>query len=116
MQLLEDGIIAALAAIGLVTLLLLSISVFIPPRRRDTLDAVVLVPCHAGEGTKLEQTVRALMRSRHEHGRFLHIVILDRGMDAEAKQIAALLCRDGCGVSLCERMEQIENITWEESS
>ena len=47
MRLLEDGIIAALAAIGLVTLLFLLISALVRPRARDRLDAFAVVPCGA---------------------------------------------------------------------
>lgn len=111
MQLLEDGIIAALAAVGLVTLLFLIISALVRPRGREALDAVALVPCRAGEGAKLEHTVRLLERSRYEYGGFRRIVILDRGMDEETRQLAALLCRDAYDVSLCDRAEQIRSIT-----
>ena len=107
MRLLEDGIIAALAAVGLVTLLFLLISAFVRPRRRDMLDALAVVPCGAGDGEKLEHTVRALERARYEYGGFRRIVILERGMDEEARKIAALLSRDNFDVSLRSR-EQLE--------
>lgn len=108
MQLLEDGVIAALAAVGLVTLLFLLISAFFLPRRRDLLDAVAVTPCRAGEGAALEHTVRALERARYEYGGFRRIVILDCGMDEDARRVAALLCRDSFDVSLCTCMEQIK--------
>ncbi len=50
MQLLEDGALAALAAVGLVTLLFLIISALVHPRRRGMLAAFAVVPCRAGEG------------------------------------------------------------------
>lgn len=111
MRLLEDGIIAALAAVGLVTLLFLLISALVRPRARDMLGAFAVVPCGAEEGKKLEYTVRALERARYEYGVFRRIVILDRGMDEEARKIAALLCRDDFDVSLCSR-EQLKE-EWE---
>ena len=101
MRLLEDGIIAALAAIGLVTLLFALISAFVRPRAREMLDAAVVVPCGAEDGRKLEYTVRALERVRYESGAFRRIILLDRGLDEDARKIAALLCRDGFDVSLC---------------
>ena len=100
MQLLEDGVLAALSAVGLVTLLFLLLSALPLPRRGGALDAVALVPCRSGEGAKLEQTVRALCRARGELG-FRRIVILDRGMDEEAKQVAQLLCEAHSEVTIC---------------
>ena len=94
MQLLEDGIIAALAAIGLVTLLFLVISAFVRPRCRGTLDAIAVVPCHGGDCAKLEHTVHMLERTRYEYGGFRRIVILDCGLDDETQKVAALLCCD----------------------
>ena len=105
MRLLEDGIIAALAAVGLVTLLFLLISALVRPRAHGMLDAFAVVPCGAEDGKKLEYTVRALERARYEYGGFRRIVILDCGMDEDARKVAALLCRDAFGVSLCPRGE-----------
>ena len=105
MRLLEDGIIAALAAIGLVTLLFLLISALVRPRARGILDAFAVVPCGAEDGEKLEYTVRALERARYEYGAFRRIVILDCGMDEEARKIAALLCRDSFDVTLEQKRE-----------
>lgn len=101
MQLLEDGVIAVLAAVGLVTLLCALLDALLCPCARSASDAIVLVPCRRGEGARLEQTVRALERARYEFGGFRRIVILDRGMDEDAKTVAALLCRDGYDVSFC---------------
>lgn len=111
MQLLEDGIIAALAAVGLVTLLFLLISALVRPRcRAGALDAVAVVPCRALEGEKLEQTVRALERSRCEYGGFRRIVILDRGMDEDARKIASLLCHDDFDVTICNNLSQFNEL------
>ena len=105
MRLLEDGIIAALAAVGLVTLLFALISALVRPRARDILDAFAVVPCGAEDGGKLEYTVRALERARYEYGGLRRVVILDCGMDEEARKIAALLCRDNFDVSLRSRAQ-----------
>ena len=106
MQLLEDGIIAALAAIGLVAVLFTLLSALLRPKNCDGSDAFAVVPCRGGEGARLERTVRTLERARYDCGGFCRIVILDRGMDEETRQIAALLCREGRCVSLCEEAEQ----------
>ena len=111
MRLLEDGIIAALAAIGLMTLLFLLISALVRPRARDMLGALAVVPCGAEDGGRLEYTVRALERARYEYGGFRRIVILDCGMDEDARKLAALLCRDSFDVILRSR-EQLKQ-EWE---
>ncbi|MBO4914370.1 MAG: hypothetical protein J5449_04105 [Oscillospiraceae bacterium] len=95
MELLEDGILAALAAVGLVTLLALPVSALSRPRRGAPARAYAVVPCGAGGAETLEQTVRALERLRRESGCFQKTVILDCGMDEETKRLAVLLCREG---------------------
>ncbi len=99
MQLLTDGVIAVLAALGLVTLLYALIAALLRPRRPRDTDAAVLVPCRGDGGAALEQTVRALERARYEFGGFRRIVILDRGMDEDARRVASLLCREAYDVT-----------------
>lgn len=99
MQLLQDGVIAVLAALGLVTLLYAFITALLRPRVPRESDAAVLVPCRSGEAARLERTVRALERARYEFGGFRHIVILDRGMDADARGVASVLCREAFDVT-----------------
>ena len=106
MQLLEDGIIAALAAIGLVTLLFALLSALLRPRGCTAEDAFAVVPCRAGEGAKLERTVRTLERARYDCGGFCRIVILDRGMDEETRKVAALLCHDSFDVTICNNLSE----------
>ena len=96
MGLLED----ALAAVGLLTVLYLPLSALLRPRALGLLPVSAVIPCGAGEGGKLERTVRALERLRCDRGCFRDIVILDRGMDGETRKIAALLCREAWNVTL----------------
>ena len=106
MQLLEDGIIAALAAIGLVTLLFALLSALLRPRKCAVSDAFAVVPCRSGEGARLERTVRTLERARYDCGGFCRIVILDRGMDEETRKVAALLCHDSFDVTICNNLSE----------
>ena len=108
MLLLEDGVIASLAAAGLAAVICLALRA-VRPRCRGTLDAVAVVPC-CGSGERLEQTVRALEALRSERGGFSRIVILDCGLDGEAGRIAQLLCREGADVALCDRAALIDEI------
>ena len=101
MQLLEDGLIAALAAVGLVTLLYLPISGLWRLREPGAPRAVAVVPCRGGESAGLEQTVRLLRRLRRDTCCFQRIVILDRGMDEETRQAAMLLCQDSIEITIC---------------
>lgn len=101
MQLLEDGLLAALAAAGLAALLYLPLSALARPCGRCAAGVFAVVPCGAGEGAALERTVRALRRARSVCGGFGRIVILDRGMDDETRRIAALLCREGGDAEIC---------------
>ena len=73
MRLLQDGVVAALAAIGLTTLIFLFLSAIVHPRRRDTLPATAVVEA-CGDGRALEYTVRSLLRSRYEEGGFSRVV------------------------------------------
>ena len=53
MRLLQDGVVAALAAIGLTTIIFLFLSAIVHPRRRDTLPATAVVEA-CGDGQALD--------------------------------------------------------------
>ena len=108
MELLHDGVIAALSAIGLTAVIWVIAGVILHPRRRDTLDTVAVSPA-SGAAEKLEYTVRALKRSRCEEGGFGRIVILDCGLSAGALKVAELLCRGDHDVTICG-IETIANL------
>ena len=110
MRLLQDGVVAALAAIGLTTLIFLFLSALVHPRRRDTLPATAVVEV-CGEGAALEYTVRALLRSRYEEGGFSRVVIVDGGLSEEARSAAALLCRSEYEVYLCKNEDLTDFFT-----
>lgn len=108
MELLHDGVIAALSAIGLTAVVWVIAGAFLHPRRRGTIDAVAVVPAF-GAAEKLEYTVRALERSRYEVGGFRRIVILDCGLSDDALKVADILCRDDYDVTICKK-ETIANL------
>ena len=65
MRLLQDGVVAALAAIGLTAVIFLLVSAIVHPRRRGTIPATAVIET-CGEAKTLEYTVRALrMRSEN---------------------------------------------------
>ena len=92
MRLLQDGVIAALAAVGLTTIIWFVVGALLHPWERCSA-AIALVKAQ-GSAAELEQTVRQLQRSRGESCSFSRIVIVDCGMEEEARQVAELLCRE----------------------
>ena len=102
MELLHDGVIAALSAIGLTAVIWVIAGAILHPRRRGTLDAVAVIPA-SGAAENLEYTVRALERSRYEEGGFRRIVILDCGLWDDALKVADILCRDDYDVTICKK-------------
>ena len=108
MRLLQDGVVAALAAIGLTTLIFLFLSAIVHPRRRDTLPATAVVEA-CGDGRALEYTVRSLLRSRY--GGFSRVVIVDCGLSEEPRNVAELLCRSEYEVYLCKKEDLTDFFT-----
>ena len=108
MELLHDGVIAALSAIGLTAVIWVIAGAMLHPRRRGTIDAVAVIPA-SGAAESLEYTVRSLERSRFEEGGFTRIVILDCGLSDDALKVADLLCRDDYDVTICKK-ETIANL------
>ena len=104
MRLLQDGVVAALAAIGLTAVIFLLVSAIVHPRRRGTIPATAVIEA-CGEAKTLEYTVRALLRSRYEEGGFSRVVIVDGGLSEEHRRVAELLCRDDYEVELCRPAE-----------
>ena len=100
MQLLQDGVIAALAAVGLATVIWFTITALAHPRERVRSEVAVIVPAR-GAAEALEYTVRALEKERYASGGFSRIIIVDCGMDDGAQRVAQLLCRESFDVTVC---------------
>ena len=91
MQLLQDGVIAALAAVGLATIVWFTVTALTHPRERVRSETAVIVPAR-GAAEALEHTVRTLESERYASGGFSRIIIADCGMDEDAQRVAQLLC------------------------
>ena len=104
MRLLQDGLVALLAAIGLATLLWLIVSVLFR-LRKETLHHVSAVVPARGAANGLEHTVPTLEQLRCDHGGFGGIVIVDCGLSPVGREVAALLSREDRDVALCTREE-----------
>ena len=109
MELLCDGAIAALSAIGLTAVIWVLAGAILHPRRRDLMGTVAVVPA-SGAAENLEYTVRTLLRTRYEAGGFTRIVILDGGLDTDAQKVADLLCRSEYDVAVCRKEDLLENL------
>lgn len=89
MELLHDGVIAALAAIGLTAILwLLASALFRQPPVRDTW-YVWYVVALSGDGAGLDVTLRALAQNRR-----LPVVLVDCGLTEEGRRAASLAVSD----------------------
>ena len=102
MTMLQEGLIALLAATGAVTLLWLLAAALI--RRPEELPVVVLVPLR-GKAEKMEYIVRSLELRRSCSGGKAPILLVDAGLDKEARRRAQLLAGDHPGVALVSGAE-----------
>ena len=93
MQLLQDGVIAALAAVGLATIVWFTVTALTHPRERVRSETAVIVPARGA--------AEALESERYASGGFSRIIIADCGMDEDAQRVAQLLCRESFDVTVC---------------
>lgn len=106
MRLWQDGILALLAAIGLMSIFwaVVRLVLFEPAARRG----VIALICVRGDGEDLEQQVRALTVLRRERGIVGEILVVDCGLSKEGRHLCRLLARSDRRVTLCKR-EDIES-------
>jgi len=102
MTLLQDGMIALLAAFGAVTLLWLAVTAL--TERGEDLPAVLMVPLR-GRAEEMEYIVRSLALRRDRSGLHTPIVLVDAGLEAEARRRADLLTTAHPGVLLMDPAE-----------
>jgi hypothetical protein len=102
MTLLQDGVIALLAAFGAVTLLWLGISAL--AGRGEDLPAVLMVPLRGG-AENMEYVVRSLELRRSRGGLRSPIVLVDAGLEVQARRRADLLTLSCPGVVLVQAAE-----------
>ena len=104
MRLLQDGLVAMLAAVGLATILWMVVSLFLRSKRKLFSDVTAVVRA-SGDGNGLEYAVHTLSQLRYERGAFGTILILDCGLSEEGRQLAGLLAAAHPRVRLCGREE-----------
>jgi hypothetical protein len=102
MELLQDGVVAFLSAVGLTSVVWLMAGAFFPSQCRNP-DVRILLPLR-GEAANMEGDLRDLQRLRRALPK-ARILLLDRGMDEDAKRTAAYFCRRWDNVDLAAEEE-----------
>lgn len=104
MQLLQDGLVAMLAAIGLASIMWMVVkaALYAPLERRQ--GTVALIPAQ-GDGEGLEGQVRIMERLRREQALVGMVLLVDCGLSEEGARLARLLARDRRWVAVCGREE-----------
>ena len=105
MQLLQDGLVAMLAAIGLASMMWVVVkAVLYAPLEWRRPGAVALIPAQ-GDGDGLEEQVRTMERLRKEQALVGTVLLVDCGLTEEGLRLARLLARDRRWVAVCAREE-----------
>lgn len=102
MTLLQDGVIALLAAVGLTAILWLIADMIF--RRREEVPVVLLLPVKDA-AEEMEYQVHCLMEVRTRTGRYTPIILADCGLNAEAKERADKLTQTHTGVAMIKAGE-----------
>ena len=102
MTLLQDGVIALLAAVGLTAILWLLADMFF--RRRENVPVVLLLPVKDA-AEEMEYQVHCLMELRTRTGRHTPIILTDCGLCAEAMSRAEQLTQTHTGVIMMKAEE-----------
>ena len=92
MTVLYDGVVAFLAAVGLTALLWLLTDMLLR-RKEPSVHAAVLVPVR-GSGEQMDYAVMAACSTRAKLGRYAPVIIVDCGLDEEARLRAGLLAKN----------------------
>lgn len=99
MELIQDGVLAFLSAVGLTACVWLAAGVFLPSRCRNP-EVRLILPLH-GDAPALESDLRELLRTRRTLPS-AKILLVDCGMNDEARQTAEYFCHLRRSVELVE--------------
>ena len=100
MELLRDGVLAFLSAVGLTTCVWLTAGAFLNREKRRNPGVLLVLPL-TGDAPAMTQDVRELLRLRRELPEST-IVLEDRGLTPESRALAEYFCRKYTGVELRE--------------
>ena len=109
MQLWQNGWVAALAAVGVCSLLWCVIRIiwFVGcPRCKPSL---AVIPAD-GNGSGLQEQIYALTAFDRDQGLIGHILVVDCGLDAEGQKLCRILERENRRVTVCTPHEIADHI------
>lgn len=103
MQLWQDAVVAALASIGMASMVwvLLSETIFRPFPREEA--QVLALISARGDGDSVEQQIRSLDLLRRERGLIGPVLLVDCGLTEEGRRLCELLARRDRRVRLCQK-------------
>ena len=108
MELLENGVVAFLAAVGLAALLW-GLAGLVLRRRPRPVEAVLVLPAEA-DGETLEMDVRTLASFRNQLGAYTPIIVADLGLSETGRRRARLLSEQVGGLTVLPGMTELEKI------
>jgi len=100
MQLWQDGVVAVLAAVGVVELLWKLAQALMTKNRPAPKRALAVISA-AGDGSSIQEQVRALTAIGRESGVIGRILVADCGLDEEGQKLCRILERENRWVILC---------------
>ncbi len=104
MGLWQDGLLAALAAVGLASLLWAVVRAVMCARPPRQLGVIAIVTAQ-GDGEGLEEQVRALGELRRKQGTYGQVLLVNCGLTEEGRRLCGLLAWQDRWVQLCEPEE-----------
>lgn len=113
MQLWQDGLVAALAAVGVCAILWCFTQAVFSIRYPLNKTALVLLPAR-GDGSGLQEQVYALTGFGRDQGVIGRILVVDCGLDAEGQKLCRILARENRWVIFC-RPEAVADYLKDES-
>jgi hypothetical protein len=109
MEMIRDALIALFAAIGAASVVWMAADALFS-LGRGKLERTAAVISARGEAPALEQTVALLSKTRFGGSRFWKILVLDCGLNTEARARAILLSTQYGEVELCAGADSVEEI------
>ena len=109
MNVLTDGVVAFLAAVGLTALLWLLVGMVLR-RREPSFHAAIVLPFR-GSGEELDYAVYTACTVRERLGRYTPVLLVDCGLEPEAAQRAAFLAENNNCVTVLLPSQLEQHIT-----
>lgn len=106
MQLWQDGLVAMLAAVGVISLLWAFAQAVFFMKLPAAKSALALLPAR-GDGSELQEQIYALMGFSRDQGIIGRILVVDCGLNEEGQKLCRILARENRWVILCG----IEDVT-----